>query len=471
MVGLDFGAVNLKVCHVRVSAGKKELVAVDTRSVSGLSEDETARNLAIMVRELKIKKPHYVLCVPSNIVITKNIEVPSVDPKEIRGIINLQASRHTPFSREEVIVDYIPIGAYKQNYTKVLLLIVNSSVIKKQFSILEKAGIRVEKVVLAQEGIAVLASRVFKFDPAAATALVHIDDAATEFSIVLRNKAVFIRSIPMGKQQLLADREKSWEKFLDEVKKSLGAYQSENVDKPPCALYVCGSLDGLDNLEAYLSEAGDIPVWPGSYSSVIPAPAPVAARLKETSVLNCLAPVLFLNDCRTSLIPDEIKLKMALARRGRDLVVTAELVFTVLILFFVMMMTQIYFKNAYLKKLEDKYKNLGSEVQKLEKDYQRNSQVRVYLAGRGSSLRVLSELYNIAPLNLELNYIKFEKDGKFTIRGTAESRSTIFSFVDSMEKSPHFKDVKNKNTTKRQEGQKEVTDFEINCLLKNKAAQ
>ncbi len=474
LVGIDLSSSNLKMCYFKVSSGKKELAAALIRNTNGLPEDEIAKSALLFIREQKIKKAYCVLCISSQLVITKNIEVPSVDPKEIREIINLQAGRHTPYSREEVIVDYIPIGTYKQNYTKVLLLIVNSSVIKKQFIILDKAGIKVEKAVLMQEGLAAFAAKAFKFDSAGVTAFVFVDDASTEFSIFFKTKVIFIRAIPIGRQHLMIDREKASQKFFDEVKKSLDSYQVENIEKPPSALILTGALEGVDNFDALLGAAVNIPVRGVQYLEAIPVAnkfIPAAEEIKTASFLNVAAPLLSLGECRANLIPEEVKVRMALSQRGKDLMISAVAVLLIVVLFFIMVMTGVYFKSAYLKRLEDKYRNLGAEAERLEKIFQKNNQIRGYLAARGVSIKVLTELYNLAPLDLELNYIKYEKDGKFSVRGTAESRSTIFSFVDSMEKSPYFKEVKNKNTTKRQEGQKEFTDFEINCVVINKAEQ
>ena len=44
--------------------------------------------------------------------------------------IDLQAGRHTPFSREEILMDYLNIGTYRKNYTEVLLVIVNSNAVR-----------------------------------------------------------------------------------------------------------------------------------------------------------------------------------------------------------------------------------------------------------------------------------------------------------------------------------------------------
>ncbi len=468
LVGLELSASSLKICYIRASAGRKELVALSIRNINNVSEEEIAKSVIAFSREQKIKKPYYVLCVPSQLVITKNIEVPSIDHKEIREIVNLQAGRHTPYSREEVIVDFVPIGTYKQNYTKVLLLIVNASVVKKEFAFLEKAGIKLKKAVLAQEGIAAFAARSFRFDPASVTALVLIDSAATDFSIFFKNKVIFIRSIPIGKQHLSEGREK----FLEEVKKSLDSYQVENIEKAPALLILTGALEGLDGLDTFINEAVHIPVRSVAYLSAIPKALKSFAAAKdsqESSFLQVAGPLLALSECRSSFIPEEVKYKMTLARRARDLMVTAVALLTILVLFFMMMITAVYFKNAYLKKLEDKYQNLGSEAGKLEKEYQKNNLIRSYLSGRGSSVNALIQLYHLAPLDLNLSYIKFENGGKFIIRGTAESMATVFSFNGSMEKSKVFKDVKIKYTTKRIEGQKNFIDFEINCLIKKAA--
>jgi len=66
-------------------------------------------------------------------------------------------------------------------------------------------------------------------------------------------------------------------------------------------------------------------------------------------------------------------------------------------------------------------------------------------------LEALAELYSIAPLDIELNNIRLDDKGRFTVRGTAEAMSTVFAFIESMEKSSYFKEVKTKYTSKRKE--------------------
>jgi Tfp pilus assembly PilM family ATPase/Tfp pilus assembly protein PilN len=472
LLGIDLSTNVLKIAQVIIYPNKKELALTLSRSIEGLSDEDIAKTIISCVKDLKIKKPSGVITLPSLLVITKNIEVPSIDPQEIKGIINLQAGRHTPYSREEIIVDYIPVGIYKQNYTKILLLIVNSSVVKRQFAILEKAGVEIEKVLLAQEGVAALSSKVFKCDTmTSAVGLIHIDSSFTDFAIVFQNKVIFIRAIPIGRQHFIAEPEKFNTKFAEEIKKSLEAYQAENVEKNPGSLILTGALEDTVDLEIVLNDAVHLPIKVMPYLNgivLLPDALATIAAAKDLSFLNVILPLWAFSECKVNLIPEEIKLKKAFQERGQDLIRTGIFSLTLIVLIFLLLISKIYFKSAYLRNLDKKFKSLATDAQKLEKDFQRNSLIRNYLLGRGISLKALIELHEIAPLNLEFNDIRFEGEGKFIVRGTAESMSAVFAFVDAMGKSKYFKEVKTKGATKRQEGKKDVFDFEINSLI-NKA--
>jgi Tfp pilus assembly PilM family ATPase len=145
LVAVEISAGMLKLALFKPGP-KNEVAGLVSRDIRGLTDAEVSDAAAAALRELGCRVPSVALVVPTPIVISKNIEVPSTDSRELREIVNLQAARHTPFSREEIIIDYIPTGTYKQNYTKILLLIVTSAAVKKQIALLERAGIRVGKV-------------------------------------------------------------------------------------------------------------------------------------------------------------------------------------------------------------------------------------------------------------------------------------------------------------------------------------
>ena len=137
---------NLKVVQLKGPKGNARVTQVVARSVSGVSEEELPKVIQSALGGFNVKGSQIIAIVPSGTVTTKNIEIPSVDDEEIKSIVNLQAGRHTPFSREEIQIGFINLGVHKTNFTKVLLTISNRNSVKKQLGVFEKAGLLVEKV-------------------------------------------------------------------------------------------------------------------------------------------------------------------------------------------------------------------------------------------------------------------------------------------------------------------------------------
>ncbi|MEI6631524.1 MAG: pilus assembly protein PilM [bacterium] len=469
LLGVDFSNNYLKVVHAKLAVHALEVVSIATRDIRGLSDPEISRLVGSCCAALKTKGMDIVSVIPSHQVITRNIEIPSIDPKEIREIINLQAGRHTPYSREEIIIDYIDIGTYKNNYTRILLVIVERNVAKRQFEILDKAGLRLDKVFFAPEGIASFIPGMLRLsNQDAPIDIIHIDDSFTDFIIAFKEKVVFARSIPIGIQHLVAEKEKYLARFVEELRRSLEAYHSEDIEKSPNLLVLTGAISEVKDLENTLNNTLHFPIRTAPYFRNL-AISEGALRIADTnrnlSFLNIIASLSGWQKMKVNFVPEEVKLRKSLEERGSDLVKTGIFVLAVFVLVFSMLISKVYFKSSYLKNLTVKYRPLNQQAQELERDFAKMGLVKGYLVSRGYSLEVLTELYNLVPLEIQFEDIRFDVQGKFSIKGTAESMSVVFAFVDSMGKSKYFKDVKTKYTSKRKDGNKDVADFEIACLL------
>lgn len=472
-VGIDLSTNTLKIVHLRAYPNRKELLNLAHRNLSGLSDIEIAKLISDCLLEFKVKNPYIANIISSNLVITKNIEIPSTDPSEIRQIINLQAGRHTPYSREEIIVDYIDIGTFKQSYTKVLLVILARSNLKRQYDLLEKAGLSIEKTFFAPEafGGSIFKSSQLEAQDAPIN-FIHIDEAFTDFTIILKGKPIFIRNIPIGAQHITQDSQRYLSRFVEEAKRSLEAYQSEDIERMPKMIILYGAIHDLTSLSSSLSEGLNLPVRSASYSQDLifsEGARKVLLETKNLSFLSVIAPLLDWQALKVDFIPEEIRLKKEIKERAKDLVKTGILSLAVFVLIFFILITKIYFKSLYLSKLNLRYQQLEEETKKLQGDFTKISLIRNYLANRGYSLEVLMELYNLLPLELQLDDIRFDLQGRLNLKGTSETMSSVYSFVDGMEKSRYFKAVKLKYTTKRKEGTKDLTDFEISSLLEKES--
>ncbi len=469
-IGIYCSATTLKLAHIKAAFNKIELVHLLSHSIAGAQDNDIVKIIKASFDECKARNPAVFSVIPNHAVITKNIEIPSTDPHEIREIINLQAGRHTPYSREEIIVDYIDLGAYKNSYTKILLVIVTANSVKKHFDLLDKAGIKATHVAFAMEGIAYFLEKILRIESNSfPVALIHIDEGCSDFAVIAKNKPVFLRNIPIGAQALVQEKEKYETKFVEELKKSLEAYQSEDIEKMPQMVVVTGAMEELTGWETALQAAFYVPVkYVPYFRSEIIAPSlfrQAATFTRKVSFLDVIATLFARDEVKVELIPEDLRLKVSLEERGRELIKTGVLTFAIFILIFFLCISILYSKNSYVKKLDVKYRALNQEADALKKDFDKNNLIKNYVLHHGFSVELLVVLYELIPLEAELNDIRFEKQGKFLMRGTAASMSTVFDLGDTMRKSKYFTEIKIGQTSRRKEGPKDVIDFEITSSI------
>lgn len=470
LIAIDLSSYDLKIAHLSVSPARKEIVNLATRNIQNLSEEDISKIIKEIIKELDVNRPRVIAAIPSYLTITKNIEIPSREPQEIREIINLQASRHTPYSREEIIIDYINIGTYKQNYTKVLLVIATRSIIRKQLEILDKAGLSVERMSFAPEGIGYVLSKSLRLATQdLPVSIIHIDEGFTDFLITQKDKVVFIRNIPIGTQHLSREREKYEPKFVDEVRKSLEVYASEDIGQAAGRFLLTGAVDDVGYLIETLNTVLRISIETlpyFNYLSISQKAAQIGTlHSRRLSFLSALACALAYEELKLDLVPEEIKLEKSLQQRGREIIKAGILVMAAFVLIYCILLVKIYTKGSYLRKLSSQYKTIRQEAQELEDDFTKNQLIRNFLSARGYSLEVLAEFYSAMPLDVKISYLKFDDEGTLSIEGTAESMATVFSFVDNLGKSQYFKKVETRYTRKRKEAQKDVADFSLTCAL------
>ncbi|KPK98745.1 MAG: hypothetical protein AMJ95_02550 [Omnitrophica WOR_2 bacterium SM23_72] len=469
LVGVELGATGVKIVKIAISLNKIELLDAWSANTSGSTDEEIAKMIRSKFSELNLRTASVINIIPTGLVITKNIEIPSTNPSEIKDIISLQAGRHTPYSREEIIVDYVDIGVYKNNYSKILLVIVARTIVKRQIEILEKAGLKFDDSLLAAEGIACASAKLLKVDAQnAPAAIVHIDESSTDFIMVFKGKPLFIRSLPLGAVHMSAERQTYETKFIEEIRRSLEAYQNEDIEKLPLTLAICGALSDIKGLENVLGQTLHFTIKGIAYLTHIAVSQYALKQVTSfgrVSFFDVLAPLVSQDKTKVNLIPEEIRLRKAFQERGRDLVKTGIFVLTMAVLIFSVFLTNIYAKSTILKKLDKKFQTIHDDARELEASFTKINLIKDYVSRRGYALEVLGEIYAIITDDILLNDIRFDDEGRFSVRGTAEAMSSVFSFVEQLGKSKYFKDVKTRYTTKRKEGLKDVTDFEIQSAL------
>jgi len=412
-----------------------------------------------------------IICtVPGDVATTKNLDVPSASHEEIESILTLQASRVTPFSKDEILTGYLKLGSPKPNFTRVLLIIVNREMVKEKLDVFKSAGLQADTVIFVPEAVVrfyAQALRIKKTD--APLALLDVGLQNTNFIVESQGVAVMTRNIPIGLEQMAGDAG-SGKQLVEEIRTSVSAYEQEGIGPKigkACLTTSHPSMAGLDTL---LAEALGVNVETVPYTKYVKGSKQATTTLNmdfiDDPALDIISVGVMAAMCQAELVPQEIKDQRTLVERGHETMKAGALV--LLMLFFVggALLSKVYFKDQFLKQnLIAKYSQQMNEVKGLENTIAKARILHQYLETRVLPLEVMRELYRLIPKEIYLTSIKLDDADNLTIQGVSESMSKVFGFVTALEDSPFFDSVKTKSTASKKDRGKDVATFEIGMKL------
>lgn len=469
---ISLGDDTLKIAQVKGLTKSCKVLNVVSKDVKGISDADLPKVVQSALSGFNTKKSIAICVVPPSMVTTKNIEVPSTSPDEIKSIVGLQAGRHTPFSRDEIQVGFVNIGVYKSNYSKILLVIANKSVLKNQLEVLDKAGLKIEKVLFAPEGIAGLYSDALGLkNESVPKGIIDIDENSTNFVITFRGISISSRSIPIGKVEIQSEGEEAINRLVDEMKMTLDLYNNEDIEPSPVQYLITSDDDQTQAVGAVLKAKLNWDVVFSSYVDHVKASGSVLKKIANSyanaSFLDIISSVTISEDVQVDLMPEEVLMQRSLEDQGRELLKVATAGFIILFLVAVTLGLRIYFKTTYLNNLKVKYRSNHEEVMMLEEDSKQTKIIQKYLAGRMVSLETIRELYYNIPDSVYLTNIFLDEDGSVSIQGVSDIASLVFNLGTTLKESVLFKSVEIKSTTSKKDRGKDVSAFEITLKLKS----
>ena len=472
-LGLTLTDVAFKAVRVKLlPQGQVFLIDAIKRDVRDVPPEELPKIVDSALAELGAKRIPAVCFIPLHLITTKNIEIPSLDPQEIRSIIDLQAGRHTPYAREEILVGYITVCVFQRNYTKVLLVIVNRGVVKKQTEVFDSVGVRIHSVLFPPEGIARFYAQALHVKPDdVPVGIIHFSQNATDFIVEFNTTVATCRNIPIGLSHLIKEGDTAKEGLIAELVKSLEAYQSEDINRVPETYYLTSDDAKVKELQPILQDKLKANVKIMSYLDLIQAPQPIMLKLvseySDDSFLDILAVTPNLSSIQVDLTPEEVKTQRVMEEKGREVVKAGVMIFIVLLFTTAMFFSKISFRSNLLGQLKEDYVVKHRAVISLDRVAQRNRVVKNFVSSRMTTLEIINNLYQLIPQEIYLENILIEEDVTITIRGVSESMSRVFNFVTALEESELFKNVKTKSTTAKKDRGKDAAAFEIAFRLES----
>ncbi len=469
---LEMDENHLKVIQARPLPREKKISKVVVKKINGVSENDLVKMVELLSKELKIDPDCLIISMSSHFATIRNPEFPSTDPNEIKDMVELQIGKQTPYSTSEIVSDYQIVYTSPDGYSRVMLVIVHVDVVNRCFRILEKAGMKPARIALSSEGalnwcrFSCQGKRVDN-EP---YVLVDVDYAKSNFIVILNNKIIFDRNISLGFSQSVEDIDKWQKDFIEEVNRSTYAYQNEMVHKDISKIVISGAERLTTKLnDNLLKESFNLPVEIVGQFKNIPASKETVelygGDLKDISLSSLIGLALIHGKERINLLPQEIKLERSMKKRAKDLYLLGILLALILISIFSVFLEKFYNRERYLGQLKNKILSTRDDADNLDLMKKKMKIIRARSDTKASILNILYEVYNVISPDMYLVSINFDGRHTLTLRGSSSVMAEVFKFVNELEKSEYFENVKTKYVSKTIVEGEESAEFEIICPL------
>lgn len=441
---VEVGSDWVKVAKVR--NGTVELVAAaEFDAVKGDGSDV----LRTLVGEHRLTGLPSVALVPRQSVNIRMLELPSQDVSEIRDMVDLQATKQTPYSREEVLLDYSAAASDRPGYTHAVLVIVQRSVLRHRYYMLEEAGLRLVQMSVSSEAL-VNWTRLAVPAPEGVVAVLNVDSGSSEVAIVGPSGLLFSRGIQTGADDLAGGEAGVSDRLVEEVKRGMDVVRGEVRDLAIGRLVVTGAVRPDGGILERLSEVLGVPCLHRESLSVARgmtsgAVQPSTARFSLAALAGAASSP---SQLSFNLIPESVLARQTVTVRGRQLAGMVALLIACLVLASLSFMVRYVAGRERLRSLEEAFEARRPAAERTERRREVIEVVQRRQAGRALPLEMLREITQVVAQGVSLDAVDVNKaQGLLAIAGTAQSMKDIRGIVSGLEQSPLFCNVREGNAT------------------------
>ena len=458
MVIVEIGNDWLKVIQVDRSASGLVLARVDLEKLDPIRGAAPER-LAQILKKYPTSGGVVYGCLPRQMATVRILELPSTDSTEIADMVELQAGKLTPYSKDEIVVDYKIVGPGRDGYTKVMLVIAQRSVLRNRFSVMEEAGAPLETMSISTEGIL---NWIRKVRPAGshrgAVAVLDVDASFSDFVIIAQDRLLFSRSILIGAAALQSDDASVRDKLAREVGTALQSFAGESAGVRVERLLLSGAGLNVPDLVATLAERVDMPVETADSLQIFrktPNSPSLQQPPHDTVSLTALCGMAIdLNRLDFRLVPESVRLRKELVRKARALTLLGCLIVSAMALFSMWGTLRYFFKRTHLGDIRRQVEAKADTVHAIDQKMRLVEVVHARSDQRLALFNLIRELhvYLPSPDIIVLDTIEFDGDrGSLQVSGLGASTGDIRALVKGLEQSPLLADVREDGAT-TQEG-------------------
>lgn len=336
MVGIDIGSKTIKIVELQKEGAGFNLAASGIVGYSGNTVDKMTDEKDFAALGAVIKKLHaeagvgskdVVISIPEQLVFTRTIKFPLLTDSEIASAVKWESEQYIPIPVNEAIIQHTILSRNeKSSPPEVIVLLVAAprQVVERYVKVVESAGLT--PVAVETELIALTRA----LAPADKTVLlVDLGANSTDIAIASQSMLSFSRSIPIAGEAftravsqglgISAVQAEEYKKtyglessqlegkikgaldpvlrmVVDEIKKAVNYYQSEEKGESPNAIIISGGTSGMPQIISMFSSLLSMEVLVGNPFSKVAVEPETATKLAPYAPLYAVAVGLALRD-------------------------------------------------------------------------------------------------------------------------------------------------------------------------------
>lgn len=446
----------------------RTVTALLAHRVEGLSDEDILSWLKEACAARGIEPGPVVVANPSQLTTTRLFTLPSTDSAEIRDIVELQAEKHTPYAKEEILTDFQIVERDRAGYSRVLLVLSHQDIVHRGLKLVEGMGWPLESVGFELEGLVNWFRATASGTPNDGILVVEVDSETTTLVILHGDRPYFHRNLGMGVQQLFADPSGGPGQFAAELQRSLEAFEAEGFNLPLARVILTGQATRFPGLKDRIQQELELPTLVALPFERSPMADPALTQeesLAQVSFASLLG--LTMRPAEIDLTPHTLKLHRAFEDRAKLLLGLGCQVIGMLVLVSCLIIGKVYKQERYHAWLLRQQQATTGEAQTMEADLQRLEFVKNWLKGKGRLLEVVKLLNDNTPPAIQWDALAFTKGQPLSLKGVSEEIPKVYEFTAALKRMPLLTDVEARRVTKRKVNDKDVTEFEIICSVKD----
>lgn len=459
----------IKIVQSKAGRFGQEISQLKAVAINDKTDEEIAQGLALVFKEKKLKPKgpgRIILSIPRQACATGYARLPSTKPDEIKEMARLQAGKLLPYDPQAIVFSYQTLRITAEGYSEIILLIAHQDIVKRYLRLLEKYEFRPKEITIDAQGMPgwlALQKDAAKDEP---VAVVDLDSGCGRLDILASGRILYSRAFG-----LIAPPVEYKLRLLDEINKSLIAYDKEDIGRKPARAFITGADQSLNLIDEDFMKNFNFKCSSYAQTQDIHLKADPAVRvsdLKENSFASLLGMVLSPEKPCFNLLPEEIVIRREKNAYQRQIYISIALFLLIAATLALSLGMDVLSKRGLRQRLNRQLQNLSSAALRIEIMDKKLSLLKNHLEQSNSCLDILTEVFRIAADDVSLVLLEYDASGPLLLRGQARTIAGVFNFVNALEASKRFKGIQIRYTSKRKVKNEELADFEIVCPLEGK---